>query len=106
MRGCKSTRRLFAAKHMPKLRRLELSTIEDVFLEAVRALLASPLLRQLDELVLDFVDSNIVDLVLEDPKPLRHIKKLALTTLERGDVSPARLKRLKAALPKLRTSSR
>ena len=94
--------KLFTGERMPKLRRLQFSTTGEVFLDACRALLASPLVRQLDELVLDFIDNAIADLVLQDPTPLRHIKKLALTTLDRRDMSPARRTRLKKALPKLR----
>lgn len=94
--------KLFAGDRMPKLRHLEFSTNGDVFLEACRALLASPLLRQLHELEINFIDNPIADLVLEDPAPLRHLKKLSLTTLQRGDVTPSRRTRLKKALPRLR----
>jgi hypothetical protein len=94
--------KLFASDRMPALRTLEFSTNEEeVYLEACRALLASPLLRQLTALTLEFIDNAIADLVLEDPRPLRHLKKLKLGTLERGDVTPSRRTRLARALPKL-----
>lgn len=69
----------------------------------MRALLRSPLLPRLEALTLEFIDDAIADLVIEDPKPLRHLKKLTMTTLQGGDVTPSRRKRLKAALPKLET---
>lgn len=95
---------LFAASWlMPALRRLQFSTNEEeVYLEACRELFASRILPQLTELTLDFITNEIADLVLADPKPLRHLNKLKLGTLERGDVSPARRTRLKKALPKLK----
>jgi hypothetical protein len=93
--------RLFAGERMPKLRSLRFSAMEEVFLEGCGTLLASPMLRRLDGLVLSFIDDAIADLVLEDPTPLLHLKQLELTTLQPGDVSPGRLARLKEALPQL-----
>ena len=93
--------KLFAAKRMPKLRRLVFSSHEDGFVDVVRELLRSPLLPRLEELMVEFIDNDVADLVIEDPSPLRHLKKVALTTLEPGDVTAARRKKLQAALPKL-----
>ena len=94
--------KLFAGERTPKLRRLVFSSHADGFVDVVRELLRSPLLRRLDELMVEFIDNEIADLVSEDPLPLRHLKKVALTTLEPRDVTPSRRKRLKAALPKLK----
>jgi len=95
----------FASERMPALRTLEFSiNEEELYLEACRALLASKLLTQLTHLTLEFIDNAIADLILETPGPLRHLKKLKLGTLQRGDVTASRLTRLKKALPKLARS--
>lgn len=94
--------KLFASSRMPALRRLQFSiNEEEIYLAACRALLTSPLLPQLTDLTLEFIDNAIADLILEQPQPLRHLKKLKLGTLQRGDVTASRRTRLAKALPKL-----